>query len=145
MTKGIDELLASARADLERLPPAAAAEAMAAGATLVDLRSLDQRQRDGDVPGSQVIGRSVLEWRLCPSSDHRLPGAPGRDAMVIVLCSQGYSSSLAAASLRALGFGRATDVEGGFEGWRDAGLPVEPCRGPTAEEAGAPPPGGAHT
>ena len=85
------------------------------------------------MPGALVIGRTVLEWRLAPSSDHRIPQA-APDARVIVLCGQGYSSSLAAASLRRLGLD-ATDVIGGFEAWAAAGLSIESCRGPSPEEA----------
>ena len=122
----IHELLERARAKLDRLEPADAARATQRGATLVDIRGDDQIATDGTVPGALRIGRNVLEWRLDPASDHRHPAAPGLDDHVILLCDEGYQSSLAAATLRTLGFTRATDVVGGFRAWRSAGLPVEP-------------------
>jgi rhodanese-related sulfurtransferase len=106
---------------------------MADGAVLVDIRPLEQRRRQGDVPGAVIVGLTVLEWRLAPSSDHRIPEAVP-DAPVILLCGQGYASSLAAASLRELGV-TATDVIGGFEAWAEAGLSVQSCAGPSGEEA----------
>lgn len=133
MAAGIDAWLATVRAGWDRLTPADAATEVAAGGLLVDIRPLEQRRRQGDVPGAVVVGRTVLEWRLAPTSAHRIPPlAP--DGRVIVLCAQGYSSSPAAASLRALGLD-ATDVIGGVEAWAAAGLPLEPCRGPSPEEA----------
>jgi rhodanese-related sulfurtransferase len=102
---------------------------MAAGATLVDIRSDTQIARDGLVPGALVIGRNVLEWRLDPASDSRHAQAPQLDEPVIVMCHEGYQSSLAAATLKRLGFSRATDLDGGFVAWRAAGLPVEPPAG----------------
>jgi rhodanese-related sulfurtransferase len=141
LARSIDELLAAARARLDRLDPATAHAAARAGALLVDIRPLYQRQRDGEVPGAVVVGRNELEWRLDPACPARMPDGPAYDRAVVVLCNQGYQSSLAAATLLDLGLARATDVIGGFEAWRAAGLPVVPCRGPSAEEAGAPPPG----
>ncbi len=129
----IEEFLADLRSGWTRVTPTHAATEAANGALLVDIRPLEQRRRQGDVPGATVVGLTVLEWRLAPSSDHRIPQATP-DARVIVLCGQGYSSSLAAASLRALGLD-ATDVIGGFEAWAAAGLTVESCRGPSREEA----------
>jgi rhodanese-related sulfurtransferase len=115
-------MLARARARLLRLTPAEAQAAQAAGALLIDTRTPHQRARQGEVPGALVIDRTVLEWRLDPTSAHAVPEArEGRQ--VIVLCRQGYSSSLAAAGLRDLGVD-ATDVVGGVEGWLEAGLPV---------------------
>jgi len=96
------------------------------GALLVDTRPLEQRRRDGEIPGAVVVDRNVLEWRLDPTCPHRLAEVTGADQQVILLCHQGYSSSLAAATLRRLGLRRATDVAGGFEAWAAAGLPVEP-------------------
>ena len=121
----IEELLAESRHGLIRLSPGHAAAALRNGATLIDIRSDSQVARDGVVPGAVVVARNVLEWRLDPSSDHRLAGAPGLDDHVILMCDQGYQSSLAAATLHRLGFARATDVEGGFQAWRAAGLPVQ--------------------
>jgi rhodanese-related sulfurtransferase len=121
----IDELLADARRRLTRLSPAEVLEAMRAGAVLIDIRADSQVDRDGIVPGALVIPRNVLEWRLDPASEHRHPRAPQLDDQVILLCDEGYQSSLAAATLQQLGFARATDVEGGFQAWRAAGCPVK--------------------
>jgi rhodanese-related sulfurtransferase len=120
----IDEVLADARSRIGRLTPAEAAERIADGALLVDTRPAAQRAREGSVPGALVVERNVLEWRFDPRSDARLPQATGYDVEVIILCSEGYSSSLAADSLRALGLTRTTDVIGGFGAWAAAGLPV---------------------
>jgi rhodanese-related sulfurtransferase len=121
----IDELLADARRRLTRLDPAQALQAMRAGAPLIDIRSDLQIARDGIIAGALVIPRNVLEWRLDPASQLRHPCAPQLDDHVILLCDEGCQSSLAAATLQQLGFARATDVEGGFQAWRAAGLPVE--------------------
>jgi rhodanese-related sulfurtransferase len=104
--------------------PHEAAVRIAAGALLVDIRPAAQRRREGEVPGALVVERNVLEWRLDPASGARLPEATGYDVDVIVLCSEGYTSSLAADSLRSLGLHRATDVVGGFAAWAAAGLPT---------------------
>ena len=133
VASGIEAFLADLRSGWDRVTPTHAATEVAAGALLVDIRPLEQRRRQGDVPGAVVVGLTVLAWRLAPSSDHRIPQARP-DARVIVLCGQGYSSSVAAASLRALGLD-ATDVIGGFEAWAAAGLSIESCRGPSREEA----------
>jgi rhodanese-related sulfurtransferase len=121
----IDELLADARRRLNRLEAAEALRAMRSGAALVDIRSDSQIARDGTIAGALVIPRNVLEWRLDPASRHRHPHAPQLDERVILLCDEGYQSSLAAATLQQLGFAHATDVEGGFQAWRAAALPVE--------------------
>ena len=121
---GIDELLAAARARLDRPDPARAAEMVARGAVLVDTRPGWQREREGDVPGALVIERNHLEWRLDPTSTARIPEAVDHDVTWIVFCSEGYSSSLAAASLQDLGLHNATDLDGGFRAWKAAGLPV---------------------
>jgi rhodanese-related sulfurtransferase len=120
----IDELLAEARARLDRVTPVQAAARIAGGAVLVDIRPAAQRAREGEVPGSLVVERNVLEWRFDPAGDARLPEATGYDVDVIVLCSEGYTSSLAADALRSLGLHRATDVVGGFHAWAAAGLPT---------------------
>ncbi len=124
--KTVDELLAAARARLHRLDPAAAVEAQNAGASLIDIRSETQIATDGTIPGALVIPRNVLEWRLDPTGAHRHPQAPGAEGQVIVFCDAGYQSSLAAATLQELGFDRATDLDGGFQAWREAGLPIDP-------------------
>jgi rhodanese-related sulfurtransferase len=121
----IDQLLASARSRLDRVGPAAAQEALRAGAVLIDIRADSQIARDGVVPEAVVIARNVLEWRLDPDSRHRHPSAPRLEDQVILMCHEGYQSSLAAATLQQLGFTRATDLDGGFQAWRAAGLPVE--------------------
>lgn len=120
----IHELVAQAAARIERLEPEAAQAAMREGAVLVDIRSDSDRSRDGIVPGSLHVPRTVLEWRLDPGSDWRSPHAPELGERVVVLCDHGFSSVLAAAMLVDLGFGRAADVVGGFAAWREAGLPV---------------------
>ena len=122
--QSVDDLLADARLEIERLDPESAYRAMAAGATMVDIRPLEQRREEGEVPGSVIIGRNVLEWRLDPRSDARIVELARYDAEIIVLCSEGYASSLAAASLRHLGLLRATDVDGGIRAWKAAGLPT---------------------
>jgi rhodanese-related sulfurtransferase len=121
----INELLEQARASLRRVGPAAAQQAFAAGALLVDIRPADLRDRDGTIPGALVIGRNVLEWRLDPASADRIPEMVSHDQHVIVLCDEGYASSLAARSLQQLGIHAATDLDGGFQAWKAAGLPVE--------------------
>jgi rhodanese-related sulfurtransferase len=120
----IDELLAEARARIDRVTATEAAARVAAGGLLVDIRPAAQRRREGEVPGALVVERNVLEWRLDPTSDARLPEATGYDVDVIVLCSEGYTSSLAADALRTLGLSRAADVVGGFAAWAAAGLPT---------------------
>jgi rhodanese-related sulfurtransferase len=122
----IHDLLAAARARYRRLEPAEAFAAMQAGALLVDTRTDRQRRRDGDIPGALVIDRTVLEWRVDPDSGATHPAIGGLEVPLILLCNQGYSSSLAVASLLDLGAGDVTDVIDGFEGWRAAGLPVRP-------------------
>ena len=120
----VDELLEEARAGLARLSPQVGLEACRGHGVLVDIRSDAQRARDGGVPGAAVFPRNVLEWRLDPSSPHRDPELARRDRTVIVICDEGYQSSLAAASLGRFGLD-ATDVIGGFQAWRAAGLPIE--------------------
>ena len=124
MADGVAGLLEQARAGVRRLTPQEAFAAAADGAMLVDTRTEWQRAAQGEVPGALVIDRTVLEWRLDPASGAAIPEATGYDLYVIVLCRQGYSSSLAAASLRGIGLHRATDVIGGIEAWAAAGLPL---------------------
>jgi rhodanese-related sulfurtransferase len=123
--RSIDELLDEARASLRRVGPTQARRAVEAGALLVDIRPADLRDRDGTIPGALVIGRNVLEWRLDPTSADRIPEMVSHDKHVIVFCDEGYASSLAARSLQQLGVGGATDLVGGFQAWKAAGLPVE--------------------
>ena len=120
------QLLAEARRGLRRLEPVDAAAAISEGAVLVDVRSELQRERDGVVPGSVFFPRNVLEWRCDPTSPARDDRVSDLGRLLIVMCDEGYQSSLAAANLRRLGFARATDLAGGFQAWRAAGLPVEP-------------------
>lgn len=110
----IDELVASARARLLRIAPVALEAEQAAGALVVDIRPIDQRSRDGEIPGALVIDRNVLEWRLAPSSPSRIVGVD-IEQKVILVCNEGYQSSLAAATLRRLGV-NATDLIGGYQG-----------------------------
>ena len=124
-SRTVDELLADARSRLHRIGPLEADARWAGGAVLVDIRPAAQRAAEGSVPGALVVERNVLEWRFDPASDHRLPEATGYDVEVIVLCTEGYTSSLAADALRSLGLDRSTDVVGGFSAWVAAGLPTE--------------------
>lgn len=120
----IEQMLAAARARLRRLEPREAAEAVADGALLVDIRPQWQRATEGAIPGALLIERNHLEWRLDPTSGAKIPEATDHDVTVVVICSEGYTSSLAAATLQDLGLHRATDVVGGFHAWRAARLPV---------------------
>lgn len=122
---GIDDLLEQVRAGYERIDARTAHEAAERGeALLVDIRYAALRERDGLIPGAVVVERNELEWRLDPLGSHRLPEATGHDLRVVVVCNEGYASSLAAESLHRLGLHRATDLIGGFQAWRAAGLPV---------------------
>jgi rhodanese-related sulfurtransferase len=121
----LDTALSDARSGLRRLDPAEAAAAQAGGAILVDTRPHAFRLAEGEIPGALVVERNVLEWRFAPDSEHRLPEARA-DAVVVVVCNEGYASSLAADSLRRLGVRNATDLDGGFRAWAAAGLPTVP-------------------
>jgi rhodanese-related sulfurtransferase len=136
-SRGIDEILADARARLRRVGPRQAYRAQRAGAVLVDIRPAAQRRAMGGFANALVIERNVLEWRLDPRSGARLPFADRYDLPVIIACQEGYTSSLAAAALHDLGLRDATDLEGGFAAWRAAGLPTtnDPTtNGPTTNE-----------
>ena len=124
-SRSIDQMLAQARSRLRRLTPTQAHEARVAGALLVDIRPDWQRAAEGEVPGALLVERNHLEWRFDPECDARLPQATGYDVQVIVLCSEGYTSSLAADSLHSLGLHRAADVIGGFHAWSAQSLPVQ--------------------
>jgi rhodanese-related sulfurtransferase len=140
----IDELLARVRAGLDRVGPREAFAETAAGGLLVDIRYAARRERDGLIPRALVVERNELEWRLDPWGSHRVPEAVGHDVRVVVVCDEGYASSLAADSLRRLGLHRATDLIGGFQAWKAAGLPiVEPV--PEPPEPRLPRPGGRQT
>jgi rhodanese-related sulfurtransferase len=120
----VERLLAEARSKLKRLAPTEAKAAVGDGALLIDIRSELQRSRDGELPGAKRIPRNVLEWRLDPSCPHCDREVARRDVALILICNEGYQSSLAAATARCFGL-RATDVIGGFHAWRAAGLPIE--------------------
>jgi rhodanese-related sulfurtransferase len=122
----IDEMLGQARQRLHRLDPLQASAAARGGALLVDIRPAAQRAAEGEIPGAMLLERNVLEWRLDPASAAKLPQA-SYDLQVIVVCSEGYTSSLAAAALQDLGLSAATDLAGGFRAWQAAGLPVLPA------------------
>jgi rhodanese-related sulfurtransferase len=122
-SRSIAQLLAEARARLDRLGPLRASRAAREGAVLVDIRPAAQRAAEGEIPGALIVERNVLEWRFDPASDARLPQA-SYDLRVVVVCSEGYTSSLAAAALQDLGVRHATDLDGGFLAWQAAGLPV---------------------
>lgn len=125
----VDELLDAARTDLTRVGPAEAAELQRTGGILVDIRPVADRCAEGEIPGAVPVERIVLEWRLDPAGEHRMEGVTA-DTTVIVVCNEGYASSLAARELRRLGLCRATDLVGGYRAWRGAGLPTRP--GPVA-------------
>lgn len=127
----VEDLLVAARADGERLTPAEAHRELAdtAGTLLIDQRTLEQRRANGDIPGAITMSMTVVPWRLDPQSPWKLPQVTDHDTRVILLCQEGYSSSLSASWLRDLGMRRIADVEGGFEAWRDADLPIEPPAG----------------
>ena len=120
----IDDVVRDARASLDRLEPIAAKRHIDAGALLIDTRTEWQRQEQGELPKAIVIDRTVLEWRLDPSCESHIPEIDGYDQMIVVVCRQGYSSSLAAQSLQRLGLKRATDIIGGVESWIHHGLPL---------------------
>jgi rhodanese-related sulfurtransferase len=130
--QSVAEALAQARAGLERLTPLEAYDAVRRGAVLVDTRPAVNRATEGELPGALVIERNVLEWRLDPTSEAAIPAAD-YDLHVVLVCNEGYASSLAAAALHQLGLHRATDLIGGFRAWRAAGLPIAPSRA-TAQE-----------
>lgn len=121
----VEELLREAHSRLERLSPRAAQTAMSDGAIVIDIRADSERARDGHLPGARFLARNILEWRLDPASDHRDPEAARSDRLLVLMCDEGYQSSLAAATLHRFGL-NATDMIGGFQAWRSAGLPVEP-------------------
>lgn len=129
-SSAIERHLERARDSLERVSARRAFEEQQAGALIVDTRTFEQRRVQGDIPGALRIDRTVLEWRLDPTGPWHIDELIDSEMRVIVLCRQGFSSSLAAASLQQIGLHRATDVIGGFEAWRDAGLPVEPFTDP---------------
>lgn len=115
MTRTIDQLLDQVRARLRRLDPHQAAAVLHAGGLLIDIRPAAQRLEEGQFPGAIIVERNVLEWRLDPTSPHRLPQVRGYDQPIVILCSEGYTSSLAAAALQDLGLHQATDLVGGFK------------------------------
>lgn len=126
---GVDRLLAQSRARLQRVDPAEAARIVAEGGLLVDIRPATQRAEFGEVPGAVLLERNVLEWRLDPQGTARLAGAEDPDRPVVIMCQEGYASSLAAASLLDLGRTGSTDLVGGFSAWKAAGLPTLPPTG----------------
>jgi len=114
----IARLLGECRSSLERVRPEQLAQALADGALVVDIRPIHQRERDGELPGAVVIDRTVLEWRLDPSSPYRLSVSDNADRRIVIVCNEGYSSSLAAHTLQMLGLVNATDLIGGYQAWR---------------------------
>lgn len=113
----ISRLLEESRRSLQRVEPSHLAEAVAHGALVVDIRPVEQRERDGELPGALVVERNVLEWRLDPSSPHRLPLADDPERRIVLVCNEGYASSLAAHTLTRLGLRNATDLVGGYQAW----------------------------
>jgi rhodanese-related sulfurtransferase len=116
----ISRLLARSRRGLDRVEPADLESVRAAGALVVDIRPVEQRERDGELPDALVIERNVLEWRLDPSSPHRLPAASDPERRIVIVCNEGYSSSLGALTLQRLGLAHATDLCGGFQAWMES-------------------------
>ncbi|MFF8993920.1 rhodanese-like domain-containing protein [Streptomyces sp. NPDC014983] len=124
----IDELLERVRTGYRRIEAREAYDTARTGdALLVDIRYAALRERDGLIPGAVVVERNELEWRLDPRGSHRIPEATSHDLRIVLICNEGYASTLAAASLHQLGLNRATDLVGGFQSWRSAGLPVAPA------------------
>ena len=121
MSSAVHRLLAEARRGLDRVQPEHLDRERAAGALIVDIRPVSNRQDEGDLPGSVVIDRNVLEWRLDPTSPDRIAQAERQDLRIVLVCNEGYASSLAAESLRRLGLWRATDLDGGYRAWRRQG------------------------
>ena len=128
----VEELLAEAAAEIDRLSPAEAREAAAEGDLLIDIRPVEQRQRDGLVPGAAIVDRNVLEWRLDPDGEHRNPDLAQRDRRIILICNEGYQSVLAAATLRRFGLD-SCDVIEGVQGWMAVGLPLDPATSPSTK------------
>ena len=124
MSVTVNQLLANAREKLERISPEQAFAEQQDGALIVDIRPQAQRERSGEVPGALVIERNVLEWRFDPTCDAKVAEAIHHDVRILVLCQEGYTSSLAAAALQEIGLRNATDIVGGLRAWREAGLPV---------------------
>ena len=135
MSVTVDDLLAAARARIRRLDPHETAAACHRGALLIDIRPTVQRRWEGEVPGAVVIERNVLEWRVDPASAHRLAQITDHDREIVVMCSEGYASSLVAVTLVELGFASAADLDGGFQAWARAGLPVRNARRPRLRAA----------
>ena len=129
----IDDLLTEARTRLRRVTPAEAREAQRRGALLIDTRSADERERHGVIPGTVHVPLSVLPWRLDPGYEYRSPELTDLSRRVILVCADGYSSSFAAVLLQEIGFSQATDLDGGFNGWKAAGFPVEAAAAPPTE------------
>jgi rhodanese-related sulfurtransferase len=128
----VEELLAEAAAEIDRLSPAEAHRAAAEGDLLIDIRPREQRERDGLVPGAAIVERNVLEWRLDPQGEHRNSHLARRDRRIVLICNEGYQSVLAAATLRRFGLD-SCDVIDGVQGWMAAGLPLEPTATPSIE------------
>ncbi len=118
MTITVSQLLEQARSHIDRVLPASLDDELALGAILVDIRPVEQRTRDGAVPDAMVIDRNVLEWRLSPTSEYRAMDLDA-SSRVILMCNEGYASSLAAWTLRSLGLSRATDLAGGYQAWME--------------------------
>lgn len=128
MGSRIDEILDAAREGMDRVEPDDLPRLQDQGACVIDIRTDTTRYPEGALPGALLIDRLVLEWRLDPESGATHPEAPDRDDLVVLVCNEGYASSLAARDLRDLGFHRATDLVGGFRAYAAAGLPIEPGR-----------------
>jgi rhodanese-related sulfurtransferase len=126
----IDDLLETARARIRRLTPEEARDAVARGGVILDTRTYEQRRADGVIPGATVMSRNVVEWRVDPTSGWEDPEVVARTGPVIVMCDEGFASSLTAATLVDLGIEDAADMIGGYQAWKAAGLPTEPASPP---------------
>ncbi len=132
MSPSADDLVDRARRQIERSQPAELESVISSGGLVVDIRPQEQRALEGELPGAVVVERNVLEWRLDPNGRHRLPEVTGFDQQVVVVCSEGYASSLAALSLRDLGFRRVSDLAGGYQAWAGwSGSPSDASRTPS--------------
>jgi len=135
VAKTVDKLLTDVRDRYERIDPEPALEEQRAGAVIVDTRCYEQRKEHGLIPGALLMERNVMEWRLDPDSDYHEPWVENHETRVIVVCQQGFGSSMAVRSLLDMGLVRATDMAGGFEAWRQGGLPIEPHSAEADERA----------
>lgn len=133
-TSNVERVLENTRRGLRRVGPFEALAIMRSGGLLVDIRPYEQRKREGEIPGALIIERNVLEWRLDPRSPDKLDVVTGENQQIVIICSEGYASSLAAASLKSVGVNHATDLQGGVTLWARLGLPMQPGGSPAIHD-----------